>query len=269
MIVETEGLTIRYGATTAIANMTLSAASGSVLAIVGPNGSGKSSFVKAIAGVVPHVGSIRFDGSQQRPDAIAYMAQDIGARAALTVLEVILLGRMRKLGMQVAKADLEAVEDVIRDLGLSHLTTRYLGELSGGQRQIVFLAQALVAEPRVLLLDEPISALDMRHQIEVLELVRSRTVARGLTTLCVLHDLSATARIADHVAIFRQGQLVAMGTPQAVITPATIADVFEVEAEIVMTSKNIPVVCPLHATRRSAAPRSPLGPSAPEPADRS
>lgn len=250
MIVRTSDLSVRYGATKAVDGVDLAAHPGSVLAIVGPNGSGKSSLIKAIAGLVRATGTILYDGRAQRPAAMAYMAQDIAGQAALTVMEVVLLGRLRRLGMRVGEADIEQVQHALDDLGLTHLAARYLGELSGGQRQIVFLAQALVGDPAILLLDEPISALDLRHQLEVLDLVRNRTRARGLTTICVLHDLNATTRVSDYVALMRQGRLVAHGQPGAVLTPAALADVFEVDAEIIAGQDGTPVVRPLRPRRR-------------------
>lgn len=246
MIVSAQGLIVRYGATTAVAGIDLTAIPGTVLAVVGPNGSGKSSLVKAIAGVVRAEGTILFDGSAARPSKIAYMAQDIGGRAALTVLEVVLLGRLNQLGLRVDKRDRDAVRDILEQLQISQLAGRHLGELSGGQRQIVFLAQALASEPRVLLLDEPISALDLRHQLEVLDLIRKHTLARRLTTVCVLHDLGASVRIADRVAMIREGRLVVEGPPRSVVTAHNVTKVFEVEAEIVATADGGMIV---HAIR--------------------
>jgi iron complex transport system ATP-binding protein len=117
---------------------------------------------------------------------------------------------------------------------------------------MVFLAQALASEPQVLLLDEPISALDLRHQLEVLDLVESYTKARGLATMCVLHDLTAAARVADRVAILCRGQLVADGLPADILTAGRLADVFEVDAEIVTTRSGRPVIYPARARPRAA-----------------
>lgn len=250
MIVRAAGLDVSYGATRAVVGVDLVATPGCILGVAGPNGSGKSSLVKAIAGIVKSTGQIRFDDSPARPGAIAYMAQDISGQASLTVLEVVLLGRLRQLCMRVGKADIAAAEEVLAALDLTRLAGRYLGELSGGQRQIVFLAQALVADPKVLLLDEPISALDLRHQIEVLDLVRRLTSARRLTTICVLHDLNATSRIADRVMLMRCGRLVADGRPREVITPDNLARVFEVEAEVTTLGDGVPIVRPLRARHR-------------------
>ena len=242
-----EGLSVRYGATQAIEAVDVAAHPGEVLAVIGPNGSGKSSLVKAIAGLVKHEGVVSFDGSPVRPDRIGYMPQDIGARAALTVLEAVLLGRLGRLGLRVRPEDLAAVEAVLGELDLMPLASRYLGELSGGQRQLVFLAQALASEPSLLLLDEPISALDIRHQLEVMEIVLRMTKARGLTTLVILHDLNIAARFADAVMVMRKGRMVCCGKPGDVIDASMVAAVFGVEAALSSGPDGRLTVTPLRA----------------------
>jgi len=242
-----EGLSVRYGTTQAIDALDVAAHPGEVLAVIGPNGSGKSSLVKAVAGLVKHDGVIRFDGSPVRPERIGYMPQDIGARAALTVLEAVLLGRLGRLGLRVRPDDLAAVEAVLGELDLMPLASRYLGELSGGQRQLVFLAQALASEPALLLLDEPISALDIRHQLEVMEIALSMTKSRDLTTLVILHDLNIAARFADRVLVMRSGRAVCCGRPEAVIDAAMVASVFGVEATLSCDPQGRPIVTPLRA----------------------
>jgi len=232
VIVEARGLGVRYGARVAVDGVDFTARSGAILAVIGPNGSGKSSLVKAIAGLIPFTGDLRFDGADRRPARIGYMPQDIGARAALTVLETVMLGRIGRLSMRVGAGDLAAVRSILRDVGIEDLAPRYLDELSGGQRQMAFLAQALAADPEILLLDEPISALDIRHQFDVLDLLTKLTVERGLTTICVLHDLNAAARHADAILALRDGRCVAVGPPAAVLTPAVIADLFGVGAVV-------------------------------------
>jgi iron complex transport system ATP-binding protein len=242
-----EGLSVAYGATQAIAGLDLVAHPGDVLAIIGPNGSGKSSVVKAIAGLVGHEGTVAFDGSSVRPERTGYMPQDIGARAALTVLEAVLLGRLGRLGLRVRRDDLDAVEAVLAELDLMPLTSRYLGELSGGQRQLFFLAQALASEPSLLLLDEPISALDIRHQLEVMEIVLRMTRVRGLTTLVILHDLNIAARFADAVMVMRRGRVVCCGKPDTVIDQSMVAAVFGVEAALSAAPDGRLIVTPLRA----------------------
>ena len=247
MNVETQGLFVRYGGLCAVAGVSLSAKAGSVLALIGPNGSGKSSLVKAIAGLCPVLGTVLFDGQTKRPERIGYMPQDIGTQATLTVLEVVLLGRLGKLGLRVSASDLAAVRTVLDELGIGGLAGRYLRELSGGQRQLAFLAQALACAPPVLLLDEPISALDIRHQFQVLELVRDLTRARGLATVIVVHDLNAAIRFADELALLHQGHLIAHGPPGEALTKETLRDVFAIEAAIQDGPDARPIVVPLRA----------------------
>jgi iron complex transport system ATP-binding protein len=143
VIVRTEKLIVRYGATLAVDGVDITATPGSILGIIGPNGSGKSSLVKAIAGVVRARGDVLFDDSRARPNGIGYMPQDIGGNAALTVMEVVLLGRLGRLGLRVGPYELQAVSAILSDLDIAPLASRYLGELSGGQRQMVFLARRL------------------------------------------------------------------------------------------------------------------------------
>jgi len=234
---------VRYGTHQALADVSFAAEAGQVVAVLGPNGSGKSSLLRAIAGLVPASGAVHRAESAR----IAYMPQDTGARAALSVLEVVLLGRLGRLGFGVAEADLEAAAAALAEVDAANLAERRIGELSGGQRQLVFLAQVLAAEPGILLLDEPISALDIRHALEVMALVRARTRARGLATLVVLHDMNAALRVADQVLLLDRGRTVAFGDPAQVLTEAALAATFGVQAAILPGPDGRPVVLPLEA----------------------
>ena len=247
MRVSVTDLSVYYGATVAVEALDLTAEPGEFVAVVGPNGSGKSSLIKAIAGLVPHQGAIAFDGASLASARIGYMPQDTGSRAALTVLEAVLLGRLGRLGLRVDRADLAAAEAVLRSLGLTSLASRYLGELSGGQRQLVFLAQALASEPDLLLLDEPISALDIRHQLEVMQTVGRLTRELELTTIVILHDLNIAARFADRIAVMKQGRLICQGKPDTVVEPAMLATVFGVEAALSTAPDGRLAMTPLRA----------------------
>lgn len=227
-----ENLGVRYGGHQAVKGVTLSAMPGEILGILGPNGSGKSSLIKAIAGIVPRSGTLRFDAPLQQATALGYMPQDHAVRAALTVLETVLLGRLRHLGLRLNDSDLAGAESILQEIGIQHLAMRDLGALSGGQRQLVFLAQALAGAPRILLLDEPFSALDIRHQLDVADLLARLTRERGLTTLLVLHDIPMAARLADRIALLQDGQLVAMGKSADVLASRAMRDVFQVDFQV-------------------------------------
>jgi iron complex transport system ATP-binding protein len=244
-------LCVSYGPRQVLHGVTLHARAGRVLGIVGPNGSGKSSLIRAVAGLLPASGTVHFEGSAVRPSCIGYMPQDLQAPAALTVLEVALLGRIQQLRLKVRPDDLAAVRSVLQMLHIEALAGRYVSELSGGQRQMAFLAQALVSQPTVLLLDEPISALDIRHQLEVLEVVRHMTRERGLTTLIVLHDLNVAARFCDDVALLQDGRLLASGASAQVLTVAHVGQAFGVEAEALSCSDGTNVLVPMRALEKS------------------
>ena len=239
MTVEVRGVSVHYGARRAVCGVDLCAEPGRVLAVIGANGSGKTSLLRAIAGLVPYDGAVRATGR------LGYMPQDNAARAALTVFEVVLLGRLRSLALRVAREDLCAAEAALGELGIGDFANRRIGELSGGQRQLVFLAQVLAGDPDVLLLDEPTSALDIAHQIHVLAMLREVTRRRGLTTLAVLHDLNAAARFADGLALMSDGHLIARGPPRKVLTVASLRAAFGVEAAIIQGPDGEPVVVPV------------------------
>jgi len=247
MILAMQGVTVRYGRRIAVDRVSLQARPGEVLAILGANGSGKSSLLRALAGVQPCQGTLTWDGQRTPGGGIGYMPQDNTVRAALTAFEVVLLGRLRSLAFRVGKADLAAARDALAELGVAGLAGRRIGELSGGQRQLVFMAQVLAADPQVLLLDEPTSALDIAHQLQVLDLVRGATARRGLTTIAVLHDLNAAARFADRIVLMRAGRQIATGPPDQVLAPPILRDAYGVDVSVLPGPDGLPVVLPLRA----------------------
>jgi iron complex transport system ATP-binding protein len=251
--IDVDNLNVTYGRTAALSGITLAARPGEMLAIIGPNGSGKSSLLKALAGVQAHGGRIAFGGGSRPATGIGYMPQDVSCRAALTVVETVLLGRLGRLGLRVRPADLDATREVLRSLGLEAFAHRTLVELSGGQRQMTFLAQALAGLPAALLLDEPISALDIRHQLQVMEEIRRQTRTRGLTTVVVLHDLGAAARFADRIALFSGGRLVGAGPAEEILTHDRLAATFGVETCTLRDPEGRLVIVPLQAVPAEAA----------------
>ncbi len=245
MTLHAEAVTVRYGRRVAVDAVSLDAAPGEVLAILGANGSGKSSLLRAMAGVQSCGGRLTWDAGETARPGIGYMPQDNTVRAALTAFEVVLLGRLQSLTFRVGDRDLAAARAAMAELGVAELARRRIGELSGGQRQLVFLAQVLAADPAVLLLDEPTSALDIAHQLDVLSLLRAATTRRGLTTVTVLHDLNAAARFADRIALMRSGRVIGLGRPEQVLTPPLLRDAYGVDVCVLAGPDSHPVVLPM------------------------
>lgn len=255
-MISARDVTVRYGSRVAVDGVCLEARPGEVLAILGANGSGKTSLLRALAGVQRCGGSVAVGAA-----SIGYMPQDNAVRAALTAFEVVLLGRLRSLTLRVGERELQAARAALAELGIADLAARPIGDLSGGQRQLVFMAQVLAADPAILLLDEPTSALDIAHQLHVLDLLRVATIRRGLTTVAVLHDLNAAARFSDRVAMMAGGRLLCAGPAASVLTEPVLREAYGVEVCVMTAPDGRPVVIPLRpqprarSTGRSSSPR--------------
>lgn len=212
---------------------------GQLVALLGPNGAGKSTLFRRIFGLLSGPGQIRIDGATvARP--IAYMPQDNGARPVLSVYESILLARMQGRRLKVLPEDHAEVERVLNLLGVAHLRSQNVGDLSGGQRQMVNAAQALAQQPQILLMDEPTSALDLSRQLDLLSLLHRLTRDEGLLIVVALHDLGHALRFADAAMVIDQGRLAACGPTAEVVTPALLREVFDVEARVEPCSKGTP-----------------------------
>jgi iron complex transport system ATP-binding protein len=235
-----ENLAFRYSRQPVLAGVTAGPLQrGQLTSLVGPNGSGKSTLFRCLGGALqPRIGRALLDGrdladlkGRERARRVFYLAQDLGARAALSVFEVVLLARKSLaagFSLRADAADLRAVEAALADLGLSDLGGRPIGDLSGGQRQLVGVAQALVREPDVLLLDEPTSALDVRRQLEVMETIGRVTRERRMVAVAAIHDLSLAARFSDHLLVLQDGRIAEEGVPEAVLDRRAIADTYRV-----------------------------------------
>ncbi|GAB2794125.1 ABC transporter ATP-binding protein [Halomonas shantousis] len=234
----------------------LQANSGQVTALIGPNGAGKSTLLKAIAGIESSRGSLSLDGVslagqslESRARQLYYLPQDTSSRAALTVFEAVLLARRTRMAER-GKAALYRVRDVLRALELETMAERELATLSGGQRQRVAIAQAVVREPRLLMLDEPTSALDLYHQLQVLDWLSRLARERDIIIVMAIHDLNLAARFAEHIWVLKDGRTAASGTPGEVLTAARLREVYAIEAHVEWLAGELPRVTPLAATRR-------------------
>lgn len=228
---------------------------GAVHVVIGPNGAGKTTLLSTLTGTLPMAAGrivhddLRLEAGRNPRRALqawrehfAYMPQDCSCDAALTVLEVVTLGDLNRLGLHLGDEQLERAAEKLSGLGIIHLAGRQIGSLSGGQRQMVFFAQVLMREPRAMLLDEPVSALDLRHQVALLDRVTEETHAKGLVTLVVLHDLNLACQYADNLLVISGGKLCAAGHPREIVTEALLQDTYGVQVDILRDHQQRPVV---------------------------
>ncbi|WP_287876777.1 ABC transporter ATP-binding protein [Aquitalea sp.] len=233
-----EALSVHYGRQRVLDNISTGLLPrGEVTVLLGPNGCGKSTLLKAMAGLLPRQGRMLLDGRElgrgrgPAEGKLVYLPQNLPGDVRLRVDESVMVAA-NALRSGLGDDSRPAVEQLLHRLGISQLAHRQLGELSGGQKQIVALAQALIREPDILLLDEPLSALDLRRQFEVMRLIQTETRQRNMLTLIVLHDLNIALKHGDRTLLLNQGRLQGCGLPAEVITPAQLARVFGVSARV-------------------------------------
>ena len=211
------------------------------LCIVGPNGAGKSTLIKCIARLLKYKGEIILDNEKELKKLkrielskrISYLPQKVSTSfGSITALDVVIMGRYphRQWHWIASKEEIEKALEVMKMLNIEHLATRPINEMSGGQQQKVFIAKALAQETDIILLDEPTSNLDIRHQIEVMETLSNLVKEKELCVIAVIHDLNLASRYADKIVILKDGQIVGAGKPEEVITPENIRKVYGVEA---------------------------------------
>ncbi|GHC31305.1 ferrichrome ABC transporter [Kushneria pakistanensis] len=264
MSLKVESLSVRFGRTLILDDVSgLKACPGELTALIGPNGAGKSTLLKSIAGIERSTGLVSLDDTvldtldiARRAGKIYYLPQDITSRAALSVFEAVLLAR-RTTHQTDRQQDLKRVQHTLQTLELEQYAERDLGQLSGGQRQRVAIAQAVVREPRVLMLDEPTSALDLHHQLQVLEWLVTLAREQQMIIIIAIHDLSLAARFSRHMWLMGTGGKVrAVGPPEKVLTEERLREVYAIRAHVEWPEGEPPRVTPLAATRQLGAQNS-------------
>ncbi|MEV7597394.1 ABC transporter ATP-binding protein [Kitasatospora sp. NPDC089797] len=231
-----DGVSVELAGTRLVHEVSLTAAAGQVVGLIGPNGSGKSTLLRCVYRVLrPAGGAVRLDGedlhaltARESARRVAALTQEHSAEFDFTVAEVVAMGRLphrRGLGGPTG-ADHERCTAALRRVRAEHLAGRGFLNLSGGEKQRVLIARALVQEPRLLVLDEPTNHLDIAHQLEVLAIAREA----GPTVLTALHDLNLAAGHCDRLYVLAAGRIVASGTPAEVLRPDLLAEVFGVRA---------------------------------------
>lgn len=223
----------------AIEGATLEIFEGDLLAVVGPNGSGKSTLLRCLARLLkPSGGTVELDGvplarhtARTIAHRLAVLPQSPVAPPGMSVRELVSLGRYSHRGMlaRTTADDAAAIGNALDACGIAAFADRKLHALSGGERQRAWIAMALAQRSPILLLDEPVTALDVRHQFEVLGLLRDLNREEGRTVVAVLHDLPTTARYFDQIAVVHEGRVVARGAAQQTLTTGRLGSVFGVE----------------------------------------
>lgn len=241
MQLSTENLSAGYGNKPVLNQLSLTIPPGKITALIGPNGCGKSTLLKCFARLVtPTSGVLQLDNqplaslsSRALARKLALLPQQQLAPEGIRVSELVAYGRSPWLNLwgRLDKHDQVLVQRAMAETQIGDLADKRVSELSGGQRQRVFLAMALAQDTPLLLLDEPTTYLDINHQVELMALLR-RQNQQGKTLVAVLHDLNQASRYCDYLVMMSQGQVIASGTPQQVMTPERLAQVFSIDAQI-------------------------------------
>lgn len=237
-----------------VRGVTCSLSIGGWLGVLGPNGAGKSTLLRAIIGLIPHRGQVLLDGR----DALGMRRRDLARHIAMvvqkptvaegtTVLEYVGLGRTPHIPYfgSMGRRDREVVAEVLESLDLTNIVARPMHTLSGGEVQRVFLARALAQEPSMLLLDEPTTSLDVGRQQDVLELIEALRRDRGVTVVSALHDLSLAGQFADRLLLLHEGNQVAEGVPDDVLTERVVHEFFGASVRLVHVGGTGHVVVPV------------------------
>ena len=238
-LIEAEGVSVRLGRRPVLERVDLAAPAGCVLGLIGPNGAGKTTLLRLLARLhPPDEGALRLDG---RPfgevprrvfaRSVAYLPQLAVLQWPLAVERVVALGRLPHLGpwQRPGRRDLEAIQNAMEAADIGAFATRAVTTLSDGERARAMIARALAVEPRVLLADEPVAALDPGHQLQVMALLR-RHAQKGGAVVVVLHELTLAARFCDRLVMLHEGRVLAEGAPQEVLREETLEEAFHIRA---------------------------------------
>ncbi|GFR35423.1 ABC transporter ATP-binding protein [Thermobrachium celere] len=238
MILRVDNLTFSYNSKLVLDKVSFSIERGECVAVLGVNGAGKSTLLKCINKIlVPDSGVVYIENKDLSKMPQIEVAKNIGYVpqrtnvTRMTVFDAVLLGRKPYIKLDVTDKDIEIVKDILRHLSLEKYSLKYIDELSGGEFQKVLIARALAQEPKVLLLDEPTSSLDLKNQIEVLDFIKKIARERGISVVIIIHDLNLALRFADKFIMMKDNKIYSAGG-QEVITEEAIRDVYSVDVKI-------------------------------------
>jgi len=256
MKLKVSGVEFSYTSVPILKGVCLELAQSEMLSIIGPNGAGKSTLIRCIDRILaPQRGSILLDGRaikemrrMELAKKMGYVPQNTSQIFPATVFDTVLMGRRPHLGWRSSEKDEEKVLDMLQMLNIEDLSMRDINEISGGQQQKVFIARALVQEPDVLLLDEPTSNLDIKHQLEMMDTIKNLVREKEISAIMAAHDLNLASRYSDRIIMLNGGTIVAAGSPSSVLTPENIKRVYGVEV-VVRNESGRPYIVPISPVR--------------------
>lgn len=246
-------LSFGYNGKATIEDVFLEVERGEVVSLVGPNGAGKSTLIKCIDRILrPQRGTVLVDGkaaslmgSKDFSRMMGYVPQSTKEIFPYTVFDIVLMGRRPHIGWRVTGGDVKVVAKTLKFMGIEQFASRYFDELSGGEKQKIAMARAIVQEPEILLLDEPTSNLDIKHQLEVMRTVRLLVEKGRISAIMAMHDLNLASRFSDKIVMLKDGRVFEMGRPESVLIPENIEKVYGVRAEVIKDSTGRPYVMPI------------------------
>lgn len=246
-----QGLRFEYSSSAILQEIDMELNPGEVLGIIGPNGAGKSTLIKCIDRILYPVGSMSLDGNDihemdrmEFAKCIGYVPQSPEISFPTTVLDTVLMGRRPHSSWHFCEKDMDKALHALEIMDVLDFALRDYNEISGGQQQRVIIARAIAQETGILLLDEPTSSLDIKHQIGLMEIIRSLVRDFGISVIMAIHDLNIAARYSDRLLLMSGGKIIAAGSPMSVLNKENIRNHYGVEA-LIKEENDIPYVIPL------------------------
>lgn len=251
MPIEIQNLNYRYPKSKeeTLKNVNLILEKGEINTILGPNGSGKTTLIKILTSQLKKQGEIRMEGKDikeipyaEKQKMISYLPQENGKLTNLTVFEVVLLGNISNLSLKPSQEILRHTKEMLDKFDLTDIENKHYDELSGGQRRIVSICQALSKNPKLLILDEPTANLDVYNEIEVLEFIQNYVKENRIYCLMVLHSINLASRYSDKIALLKSGSIYKSGPPKEIITEENLKEVYRIIVERTFTKEGKPLI---------------------------